>query len=408
MYILPYRIHEEFLATPSLIRIVESETDDVANLLIKASTLELKYISVTPSIDLRFFRVGARGEFLAYAIFLGSGKDLRIIWSVVEWATETKAIQSLVQHGVACKVFLYNEIAVNVAEAEFDYAAGPSRTLLNLTLYKRPDPRGGIPHNVVLNAFTAARAAESVELQHTVSLKARSGGWVELSLLYITDAGKYPPLSLFSSDEGAQQEQLGTWLIGHLQPTASVRSPQFLNGSRSKELTDLFLSYEYGYFLVESKTLSVLSRAELPNREKLKRDIEKDVRKAVRQLGGALRSIRRGLPIVDADGATIPLAAPVDAPHAIVLVPDLELLDGLTEFGGQALRNLARQHEAYFHFLDPKELLRVVQAGELTVEMNDELNSEIEAVDLYLARRFELALTRPDPNFQVLARAKGR
>ena len=64
----------------------------------------------------------------------------------------------------------------------------------------------------------------------------------------------------------------------------------------------------------------------------------------------------------------------------------------------KSLRVLARKCRAYFHFLDPKKLLRVVQAGESTVKVNQDFDSEILAVGLYLIRRFELALTRADPN----------
>jgi hypothetical protein len=226
--------------------------------------------------------------------------------------------------------------------------------------------------------------------------------------MYLTDAGRRAPFSLFSANEGAQQEEVAIWLVSHLRPTGSARSPQFRDGKRLKELTDLFLAYEDGFFLIESKALAILSRQQLPARDKLRHDLEKDVRKAVRQLCGALRSIRSGRQIIDSDGKDIEFGTPVDAPHLIVLVPDMELLAGVTEFGGEQLRQLARKNQAYFHFLDPKELLRVVQAGELTVRVNADCNSEIEAVDLYLIRRFELALGRRDPNFEVLARAEGK
>jgi hypothetical protein len=396
------------MATPVLVRLVRSTDDSVASLLIKTTTLDLKYISTLESLSLRFFRVGADGAYLAYALSLEIGGEPFVIWSVAEWLPEIDGIRSMAR-SKRCNVYLYNEVSINVAESNFICSVESLDEILSaITLYERPDPRGEIPWALVGDALGAEGESEFSDRCVSVELSRDPAGWSEIHPIYITDAGKQAPLSLLSPDEGAQQEQLGTWLVSHLQPARSVRSPRFRDGAHMKELTDLLFAYESGCFLVESKALAILSRDTLPTRAKLRRDVAKDVRKAVKQLGGAIRSIRRGVPIVDSDGVPMEVGLPEDAPHLIVLVPDLNLLAGLTEYGGEELRDLARKYRAYFHFLDPKELLRVVQAGELTVKVNQGFDSEILAVDLYLIRRFELALTRADPNFQVLARADGR
>jgi hypothetical protein len=54
-----------------------------------------------------------------------------------------------------------------------------------------------------------------------------------------------------------------------------------------RELSDLLLTHEFGCFLIESKALAIFGRAEVPDRQALKRGVVKAVKKAVKQLTGA-------------------------------------------------------------------------------------------------------------------------
>jgi hypothetical protein len=277
---------------------------------------------------------------LGYATSMHGDDDPFVIWSVAEWDDELRAIELLANRG-QCKVFLFNEIAVNIAEASIILGPQPSLAdvVRNVALYRRPDPRGPIPLELVRATLEQIyQGSATVGGYAEVVLPVPE--WIEVRSMYIIEVGARAPLSLFASDEGEQQEQLGAWLIDYLQPIGSVRSPRVDLGSQIRELADLFLTYERGYFLIESKTLTILGRTALPSRERLKRDVKKGATKAVKQLRGAIRSIRRGLPVVNSEGVAV--SFPSNAlPHAIVLVPDLSLLNGVVEFGGSALRALA-------------------------------------------------------------------
>lgn len=403
MYLLSATLHAEFVATPSLIRLATSSSEEVACLLIKTNSLELRYLVSCPQIDLRFFRASPDGDVLGYAIYLRHDDEPYFVWSVVEWEDELEALRFLTE-GRSCKVFLFNEVAVNVAEATATAEVSDhlASVTADINLYRRPESRGSIPLETVNEAIQGISEGVA-ESKSSAKVLVATGEWRDLRTMYITDKSVKVPLALFARNEGAEQEQLATWLIDHLQPAGSVRSPQVLTGSKHRELTDLLLFDGERYVLIESKALAILDRAIPPPRAKLRSDIEKGAHKAVRQLRGAVRSIRRSLTILDSNGASLNL--PQDpAPHAIILVPDLSLLRGATDFGGAALRRMAIEDHVFFQFLDPKELLRVVQAGELIVESSTETASELEAVDDYLTRRFRIALQREDPDFEVIAR----
>lgn len=116
MHLLAAHYQSEFLATPSLVRLdyVQGKDGLEPTLLIKASTLLLKYILLKISMKLHFVQIGRR---LLYCLEVGDN-DLKpaMIWSVLEREEEKSALVAL-SRGEVCQIFLFNELAVNVAWA---------------------------------------------------------------------------------------------------------------------------------------------------------------------------------------------------------------------------------------------------------------------------------------------------
>ena len=207
---------------------------------------------------------------------------------------------------------------------------------------------------------------------------------------------------MFDNDEGHQQEQLGVWLTDNLQPTGSHRSPQIPKGNGTRELTDVLLSHEFGAVLIESKTLSVLARDRLPDRAKLKRDVAAHIDKAFGQLRGAIRALKANAPVTSPNGD--PLTVEREKPaHAIVLIPDLSLIDDHETYGIEFMQEFTRETGGFAHILDISELLRVVQAAE-AIAARSPSSTPMMAFDYYLMERVNYAVQARTLCVEVLLR----
>lgn len=369
-----------------------------ATLLIKASSLVLKYLITLKSFGFSVFAAGANE--IGYAIRINDDpKHPAVVWSVARTTDEIRALKVLLS-SPKCVVFLFNEAVVNVAWGEADLRINTDEvsSLVNKARPTKADLNHRPPN---LEAVSAAICANSLDAQDGVCSEVLIPEWHPIRNTYITNQAGISELSIFASDEGGQQETIALWLTDGLHPSGAIASPSIMLGGKLREFTDVLFTYAFGSFLVESKTLNIFGRPQLPNRPKLTSNIEAHIRKATGQLGGALRAVRRGLPVYG-DGKVIglELGAP---PHAIILVPDLTLLNSSTEFGGEFIKAYFQAHSAFLHILDTTELLRMVQAAQM-ISSAGKTTTPMMAFDAHLLSRFESALDADTPDFDFLLR----
>src|SRR5262249_4050216 len=133
------------------------------------------------------------------------------------------------------------------------------------------------------------------------------------------------------------------------------------------------------------KTLALFSRSSMPEREKLSESTVKHVAKAMAQLQGAIREIKRGVEVTSVDGGTIDIERhqPV---HAIVLIPELDLLESDDAIGLDQVAKFMEKSGGFLHLLDVAELLRMVQAAEM-ISGSSKTVSPMMAFDYYLIER---------------------
>jgi hypothetical protein len=214
--------------------------------------------------------------------------------------------------------------------------------------------------------------------------------WNAVHSHFITVGASSSLIDLFDADEGNQQEQLGIWLTDNLHPLGVHHSPQIPKGNGTRELTDILLSHEFGAVLIESKTLSVLARKQLPDRAKLKRNVAAHIVKAFKQLRGAIGKLKSNVPVTSLRGETLPVEREKPA-HAIVLIPDLDLVDDRAAYGIGFIRDFMGATGGFPHLLDISELLRVVQAAEMIAARGRTVTPML-AFDYYLMQRAEKAV----------------
>jgi hypothetical protein len=394
---LSSHLRSEFLAVPQLVRLdmAYGEEGLEPTLLVKASSLSLKYLLRRQAFKLIVTRVGPE---LAYAVEIPDDPEKpATAWSLLERQNEVDALTTLITNP-RCVVFLFNELAVSVAWTEVYVMidATFSMALESLNFHTIPRDQDAV---IVSRQLDQIRAG--VSLNDTRVLTFESVHWNELHAIYITNQAGASSLSLFNKDEGGQQEEIAVWLTDSLHPGGCFKSPR-VHEKVSRELSDILLSHEYGAILVESKALAILTRDNLPNRDKLARDLTKHVSKAAAQLAGGIRNLHNNRVITDKGGVPLDIERKQPA-HAIILVPDLSLLEHASELGPKFVYEFMKATGGYLHILDPAELLRVVQEAEMIARDSTRV-STIMAFDWYLMERAKLAATHPSPSFAVLFR----
>ncbi len=398
MHILAAHIRSEFLAIPQLLRMTYATGANgfEPTLLVKGSTLLLKYIALGAQLKFHLGRLDGR---LLYAVTVYDDVlKPATLWSVVENEDEVKALKSLIA-GEACPVFLFNELALNVscATVQVDFALDLHDWVYGAVL-------GNLDYSAVtkrvddlLDRFFNGAALMS-EFQ-TSRLKPIEK-WRSVPNHFITSHGTNSSINLKCPDEGGQQEQLAVWLTDNLQPRGVHRSPQIPNGSGRRELTDILISNEYGAVLVESKSISIFVREILPDRTKLAKDVSHHIEKAFRQLRGGIRQVKAGSPVTTYLGSPIDIER-VKPMHAIVLIPEFSLIENEERYGPEFITGFMKATGAFIHLLDLAELLRVVQAAEIL--SSGSLNvTPLMAFDYYLMERAQRALKAGTLCIQVL------
>jgi hypothetical protein len=401
MHMLSSHNRSEFLAVPQLIRFdyVHGRDGFEPTLLIKGSTLLLKYVVLGARMQLAFTMCD--GRLLCALKVCDDGNNGGILWSVVEREEELNGIRGLAR-GEPSVAFLFNELAVNVA---WNNLPTPD-TLDRLPTWADSAALGGVDHSAIkVTAFPLLdrlhRHVENDDEWLVLEIGGRSD-WKAVHNHFITAGVSSSLIDLFDGDEGNQQEQLGVWLTDNLQPWGVHHSPQIPKGNGTRELTDILLSHEFGAVLLESKTLSVLTRERLPDRRKLQRDVSAHIGKAFAQLRGAIRALKSGVPVTNPKGDTLSVEREKPA-HAIVLIPDLELVEDHAAYGIEFMRDFLGATGGFAHLLDISELLRVVQAAEM-IAARGKTTTPMMAFDYYLMRRAEKAADAGTLCIEVLVR----
>jgi hypothetical protein len=401
MHLLSHHNRSEFLACPQLIRFEYGKGRDgfEPTLLIKGSTLLLKYIVLGARMQLAFAMCEGR---LLYALkVFDDGDDGGILWSVMERDEELNGVRGLCR-GEPVVAFLFNELAVNVAWNDLPL----SETFDRLTTWADSAALGRVDHSELMatvqpmvDRLHKSGASDEEWLVFEVGERP---DWKPVYNHFITAGASSSLIDLFADDEGNQQEQLGVWLTDSLHPMGVHHSPQIPKGQGTRELTDILLSYAFGAVLIESKTLSVLTRERLPDRKKLKHDVSAHINKAFKQLRGAIRKLKSGVPVTSLKGEVLDVERenPV---HAIVLIPDLDLVGDHAAYGIEFIQDFMGATGGFPHLLDISELLRIVQAAEM-IAARGTTTTPMMAFDYYLMERIKKAVEAGTLCIEVLLR----
>ena len=210
MHILAGHYYNEFLATPQLVRFdfAEGENGREPTLLLKGSTVLLKYVILGASMRLRIALLQGR---LLYGLDISDDSTKPVVvWSAMEREEERLALLGIAE-GEELQMFLFNELAVNVAwssssiNAHHELAEMVNNAQLGVVDYEC------IKEEAVAMFDSALGGNGGGEEWVLVPIQNRQH-WKAVDNFYITNQANSCPVNIFDSDEGGQQENLALWL----------------------------------------------------------------------------------------------------------------------------------------------------------------------------------------------------
>ncbi|MFS2180067.1 hypothetical protein ACCC98_29635 [Rhizobium pisi] len=398
MHVPRYELWQEMLAVPQLVRLTfpqQNGTERYPTLLIKAHSLLLKYIVQGVPLRLFFFRTSE--DHCAYALHIADDPTNGvIIWSLLTDTDELSALRDVASHG-GCSIYLFNETCANCAWTSANISI--NSTILELAdglLFRGRNPVQYMDEiSEILDRIHVGAAHEAVQVEVVVT-----ESWRQLRTDFILNGIRSAKLNLLADNEGSHQEQLSHAMLGDLSPRGAYVNTQLHEPSGRKEYTDVLLTHEFGTILLESKSLSIFEhRVQLPDRNKLRKNIEKSSIKALNQLRVAARKLRENVPVFDQQGEVIELER-TQPPHAIILVPELELMaDDMVWF--PRIEEFMRATGGFLHILDTIQLFRMMQAARMISEASNE-TSPMMAFDYYLLQRAEAVIARGAINIDMI------
>jgi len=168
-------------------------------------------------------------------------------------------------------------------------------------------------------------------------------------------------------DEGGGLEQSAHQLVESLFGERGYRSPELRTGTGRRELTDSLLVSDLVCCLLETKALSIFRPDPGMTLERRASNMMKDIKKGLRQLKGAVRSLRAGTAVYSSGRRVSGLYGdpqPIELPDrdcvilGFVLVSDLEIKIAWSRITKQLLES--SEGNALFQILDLTELRSLI------------------------------------------------
>ena len=293
--------------------------------------------------------------------------------SMLRAAATTKALQ----------VYVLNEMALPV----FEMLVAPSQAadpfLENLAPVAPGQPPPPIPDqetalDAVVSFATKGNAPPESQVKPLAFLSLHRS-YLEIYRLTSPLAGDF---DADDKNEGGNLEQSIQMLLATRYTSGIYRSPKVADGAggAKRELTDILLVTAEALFLFESKVMAVLDRGLSATSERRVKVTNKHFKKALGQLIGAVKRIREGATIHDAEACPLGTFESAPAIHATIVVSARMAGLDFRDIAAQ-LTEAGKQINACFHFLDLGELQQLLA-----------FTNDSRTLSAYMHRRYEVVI----------------
>ena len=331
---------------------------------------------ITAVIEVEQFKI----LYLGFCVYDDTVNPLTIIQPVATEKAQTE-FQELTRYS-SIKLYMFDELCHPLLEASCRFDSSLATKAFKNTIGTRPHALGTTSSDMNHALEFAREVDDGIDIfqKDLDSIKKgissvaipRTNHVIPLSLIVhdphegysINAMGEPVEFTMTQEDEGAVFEQLIFFSMNELYRGQSFLRPIVKITQRERELADL-LSLDYDQkimSLVQAKAIASLQVRMDQSSEKRSTSTEKQVKKALKQLTGAIRQIRAGNQVFDCNHNTIRIPDPAKSIiHAIILVSELYPFADWKKIGSE-LTAISDNDEymALFHVLDLLELQQLV------------------------------------------------
>lgn len=329
--------------------------------IIKAPTPTIKAVILGCNLKLIF---GKEDSYLCNGVIIEDVPGSPVIISGVQ--VEAEEHQALLKSILQRKfpIFLFNEMDICVASAVIQLQIEDCEKILSFIKSEDELHTGSFDSlaSAVLDCFEYTLdkilAYPNTHEIDIVEVIPNIGEW-KTHEVYFLNQELVLKTDIAEKDEGENFEKTIWGSLESVFPTTLYKSPKVKIGEKVRELTDIYAHYEFGSFLIECKDLSVIQAGYGRNMDKRIAGVQKQIKKALKQLVGATNAFKRGELIFDNNNNEI-ISDRTQPPHCIVLITELmpnEDWDEITTL----LINAVQQTGAFFHILDFRELITLLK-----------------------------------------------
>lgn len=360
MHIPSEKVYNKMRSEIASLWYVPANDGNETALIIKAPTPTIKAAILGCPLKLFF---GKEDAYLCKAVMIEDVPGSPVIISGVQIeAEEHQALLKSVQQK-SFPVFLFNEMDICVASSIIQLNLNDSEKILSfIKSEKLYSGNFDSLASAVLDCFEytldKALPYQNVHEMDIVEIAPDIGEW-ETNKIYFLNQAIAQKTDIAEKDEGEIFERTIWGSLESVFPTTLYKSPKVKIGEKTRELTDVYAYYEYGSFLIECKDLSVIQAGYERNMEKRIGGIQKQIKKALKQLVGATNAFKRGDIILD----NVNKAIVVDRsqpPHCIVLITELITSGDWNEIA-ELLIDAVQQTGAFFHIIDFREFITLLK-----------------------------------------------
>ena len=360
MHISSEKVYNKMRSEIASLWYVPANDGNETALIIKAPTPTIKAAILGCPLKLFF---GKEDAYLCKAVMIEDVPGSPVIISGVQIeAEEHQALLKSVQQK-CFPVFLFNEMDICVASSIIQLNLNDSEKILSfIKSEKLYSGNFDSLASAVLDCFEytldKTLPYQNVHEMDIVDIAPDVGEW-KTNKIYFLNQAIAQKTDIAEKDEGEIFERTIWGSLESVFPTTLYKSPKVKIGEKTRELTDVYAYYEYGSFLIECKDLSVIQAGYERNMDKRIGGIQKQIKKALKQLVGATNAFKRGDIILD----NVNKAIVVDRsqpPHCIVLITELITSGDWNEIA-ELLIDAVQQTGAFFHIIDFREFITLLK-----------------------------------------------
>ena len=355
------RIYEQLQSTSSGIWFTPANDGKEIAILLKTTTSIIKSITFGSKINFVF---GDIQNILCCGVTIFDiPENPAFIYSAILHTEEHVSLNKFL-NSLTAPLFIFNELDVCVAWCDIKIDNNQEITSLADNIKNKyvgdfTDACSTSLDNFFKSVFSTQFPACS-DIFKTISINVDCPFW-EINQIDFIGNFDVKTLVINESDEGSTLEKSIWSSLESVFPFSLYHSPLVRIGKKDRELTDILTFHEYGSFLFEAKDFSVLNRNTNPTLERRATLIKKQSKKAISQLIGASKAIKRGEMVFSKSGERIPLIT--DKPlHCIVLITEFPHNGDWSDIKSKLFSAMSDTGD-FFHILDLQELIVLLKCS---------------------------------------------